>query len=182
MHDVIQVIRVKSKINPPYPDIKFDTIYFSNASHAFRGKHRSYAGFILYAWEEDKKKVKIEWWLNRRHCKSAYFVIQDTDSRDVKRYRGRDKAPGQVHGAVYWNVFGEGADVNKAVGEGFAYRNGNLEWNSSVFNKGHMAYHDNMREISDVAKVCVEKIINDWTGRQTSEEVEYKVKDLFSSD
>ena len=174
---VYDAIWVVSKMNPPYPDIRFHTIYFSNVSHPFRGKQRSYAGFILYAWEDDNGDVKIEWRLNGRRCKSAYFVIQDTDSADagVKRYIGR--APGQVHGAVYWNVFGVGADVTKAVGEGFAFRNGNLEWKSYTFNANPDAYHDNMRVISDLAKICVEKIINDWKKRQTSKE--YRVENLL---
>ena len=86
-----------------------------------------------------------------------------------------------VHGAVYWNVFGEGADVTRAVGEGFAYVNGECKWNSYTFNANSDAYHDGKRGISDLAKKCVSRIINDW--RQTSQVGKtYSVKDLLHSD
>ena len=75
-------------------------------------------------------------------------------------------APGQVHGAVYWNVFGERAEVNKVIGEGFAYRNGEFQWNSFL-NRSNDAYHDSVREISILGRICVESILKDW--KETSE-------------
>ena len=98
---VVDAIRVISNEKPRHPDITFKSIRLSCASHVFSGEESRYAGFILYAWEDEEGVVKDEWWLNGRHCKSAYFVIQGTDSPDVKRYTG--KAPGQVHGAVIDN-------------------------------------------------------------------------------
>lgn len=177
-HGVVDAIRVISGDKPSYPDITFKTIRLSCESHVFRAKESRYAGFILYAWTDDEGGVRDEWWLNGKHCKSAYLVIQDTESPDVKRYVGR--APGQVHGAVYWNVFGEGADVKRAVGEGFAFVDGKCKWNSYTFNANDDAYHDGKRGISDLAKKCLNKIINDW--RQTSHIGKtYNVEDLLSN-
>ena len=154
-------IIVTSKDKPTHPDLEFQTIRLSCESHQYDpSKEHNYAGFILYAWENDCGKVLEDWHLNGKHCKSAYLVIQGTDSPDVKRYTG--KAPGQVHGAVYWNVFGEGADVDRAVGEGFAIKNEEYRWNSVTFNAKHDAYHDTRREISALAKKCVKQIEDDW--------------------
>ena len=86
-----------------------------------------------------------------------------------------------IYGAVYWNVFGEGADVKKTVGEGFSFVDGECKWNSYTFNANSDAYHDGKRGISDLAKICVSKIINEW--RETSQIGKtYSVKDLLSSD
>ena len=43
-----------------------------------------------------------------------------------------------MQGAVYWYVFGEGSEVERAVGEGFSYCNGEYKWNSSIFNANTM--------------------------------------------
>ena len=180
---MVSGIRITSKEKPKYLDITFDTIRLSDASHAFSRDENHYAGFILYAWEDKDGVVKDEWWLNRRHCKSAYFVIQGTDSPNVKRYIG--KAPGKVHGAVYWNVFGEDEDVKKAVGEGFAFEYGKYKWNSTTFNANKDAYHDGIRQISDLAGKCVTGIIKDWKrislrGQTSWMGKTYSVEDLLS--
>lgn len=162
------------------PDITFETIYFSSHSHVFsREGARRYAGFILYAWTDPHNgDVKDEWELNGIQCKSAYLVIQDTDSHSVKRYV--KPAPGRVHGAVYWNVFGEGADVKMAVGEGFSIMNGELKWNSITFNANEDTYHDGQKKISNLAEKCVSKIINDWMEMDPIVEKTYSVKELLS--
>ena len=154
-------IIVTSKDKPTNPDLVVQTIRLSCESHRYDpSKEHNYAGFILYAWENDDGVLLEDWRLNGKHCKSAYLVIQGTDSPDVRRYIG--KAPGQVHGAVYWNVFGEGADVSRAVGEGFSIINGEYQWTTGVFNARHDAYRGSRREISALAKKCVKQIVNDW--------------------
>ena len=89
------------------------------------------------------------------------MVIQGTSSGDMKRYADKPECPGQVHRTIYWNVFGENADVSKVIGEGFVYRSRQFRWNS-FFNKNSDAYHDELREISAVGKKCVQAIIEDW--------------------
>lgn len=178
-HGKACAIKVISSRKCKCPDIRFDTIRLSCESHVYGGGNKRYAGFILYAWRDDNDDVNTEWRLGGTHCKSAYFVIQDTDSPDVKRYIG--KAPGVVHGAVYWNVFGKDAEPGRAVGEGFAYVKGKCEWNSGVFNANHDAYHDSRRNISDLAKKCVSGIINDWRENSVIGKT-YKVKNLLNDD
>ena len=161
-----------------FPDLSFQTIRLSCASDPYRPGKDNYAGFILFGLKSDRI-VTQDWWLNGKHCKSAYLVIQDTDSEGVKRYIG--KAPGQVHGAVYWNVFGEGADVTKAIGEGFAWRNGELRLNSATFNirkDSNGAYHDGEKVISKEMEKCVGKILVDWRDHSSLGKT-YKVKDLL---
>ena len=184
---VEDAIRVISNQKPGHPDITFNTICLSSESHAFSEKESRYAGFILYAWTDDNGVVKDVWQLNGKHCKSAYFVIQGTDSPEVKQYRGSDKAPGQVHGAVYWNVFGEDEDVKKAVGEGFSFVDGEYKWNSTTFNANSDAYHDGIRKISHLAEKCVTRIVKDWKrisvrGQTSWRGKTYSVKGLLSSD
>ncbi len=154
-------IIVESHKKPNYQNLEFRTIRLSCESHQYdpRKEHK-YAGFILYGWENDCGEVLEDWHLNGKHCKSAYLVIQGSDSPDVKRYIG--PAPGQVHGAVYWNVFGKGSVVSRAVGEGFALVKGEYKWNSVTFNANSDAYHDGRREISALAKKCVKQIEDDW--------------------
>ena len=175
----VDCITVASHDKPTHPDLVIQTIRLSCESHRYDpSKEHNYAGFILYAWENEHGEVLEDWRLNGKHCKSAYLVIQGTDSPDVKRYTG--KAPGQVHGAVYWNVFGKGADVSKAVGEGFAIVNEKYKWNSLTFNAKGDAYHAKKREISALAQKCVKQIEDDWK-RTSPVGKTYSVEKLLSS-
>ena len=158
-----------------FPVLSFQTIRLSCESHPY-SSGRSYAGFILYGLQSDGEVLE-EWWLNGKHCKNAYLVIQDTDSEAVKRYMAAG-APGMVHGAVYWNVFGEGADVTKAIGEGFSLLNGAYKWNSYTFNANSDTYHDGQRVISSQMKECVGKILDDWRCNSSLGKT-YRVKELL---
>ena len=169
-----ETIVVKSRSLADSPDLTFKTIRLSCESHPYR-PGRNYGGFILYGLESDGTVLQ-DWWLNGKHCKSAYLVIQDTGSEEVKRYIG--KAPGQVHGAVYWNVFGKGADVEKAIGEGFSLKDNGYEWNSKTFNAKSDLYHDGKRNISNVMKMCVQQIWEDWR-RKSAVGMTYSVKELL---
>ena len=97
--------------------------------------------------------------VNNTYCKTGYIVIQDTDSENVKKWIGKE--PGQVHGAVYRNAFGE--SYAEVVGEGFAIRNGKFEMCSSVFNnpKGS-AFHDHRRRMHELSEHCVRKVVEYW--------------------
>lgn len=159
------------------PDISFSTIRLSCESHLYESG-KNFAGFILYGLEVEGKVLQ-DWRLNGKHCKSAYFVVQSTDSDEVKRFIGR--APGQVHGAVYWNVFGEGAVVSNAIGEGFALKGRKYKWNSVTFNANSDSYHDGRRVISRLAKKCVRKILDDWQLNSSLGKT-YTVKQLLSQD
>ena len=156
--------------------ISFTSIRLSCESHPYVAGD-PYAGFILYAYRKSGGDAITDWRLNGKHCKSAYLVIQNTTSADVKRYIG--SAPGMIHGAVYWNVFGKGESPYLAVGEGFAFRKGNEEWNSGVFNANEGdGYHDNDRHISAAAVKCVTNIIWDWQKNSVLGKT-YRVKDLL---
>ena len=39
---------------------------------------------------------------------------------------------GQIHGAVYWNMFGKGQDPGRAVGEGFSVTIGSKNLHSPI--------------------------------------------------
>lgn len=172
--ETITVISSRSKD----PDLSFKTIRLSCGSHPYSSSEKNYAGFILYGLQVEGKMLQ-DWQLNGRHCKSAYLVVQGTDSDEVKKYK--KEAPGQVHGAVYWNIFGKGTDVSKAIGEGFALQDGKYKWNSITFNANSDSYHDGKREISRVAKKCVRKILDDWQHNSSLGKT-YSVKELLSQD
>ena len=170
-----ETIAVRSS-RPDFPDLTFKTIRLSCESHPYR-PGRNYAGFILFGLQESDGRVLQEWQMNGKRCKSAYLVIQDTGSEEVKRYIG--KARGQVHGAVYWNVFGEGADVLKAIGEGFALVDKEYKWNSFTFNaKLDRIYHDGDNAMSEEGRKCVRQIWEDWR-RNSAVGKTYSVKDLL---
>ena len=173
-------ITVESSNKPTFPDLRFETIRLSCESHPCTGREKNYGGFILYGWQNEQGDVLDDWRLNNKHCKSAYLVVQWTASPDVQRCK-RQGAPGQVHGAIYWNVFGIGSDVYRAVGEGFALMNGVYKWNSITFNKNKDAYHDNQRVISPLAKKCVQNILDDWQSTSQLGKT-YYVKDLLAED
>ena len=174
-----ETITVRSS-RPGYPDLSFSTIRLSCESDPYTRGERNYAGFILYGWEDEEGRMLTDWRLNGKHCRSAYLVVQSTDSPGVTKYREAE-APGVVHGAVYWNVFGTGSEVNKAVGEGFALMSHEYRWNSQTFNARPDCYHDTRREISGLAKKCVRNILDDW--RKNSEVGKtYRVKDLLAKD
>ena len=72
----VVAITVSSAQKPKYPDVTFKTIRLSCESNCYSPKERDYAGFILYAWIDEDGRVLDDWWLNGKHCKSAYMVIQ----------------------------------------------------------------------------------------------------------
>ena len=140
-YDKSSTIYMESK-KPGYPDLKFSTIRLSCDSYPYNSEENEYGGFILYGWNDGEGGVKDDWYLNGKHCKSAYLIIQGIHSPGVQRCKNSDPSPpGKVHGAVYWNVFGMGEDPSKAVGEGFSLRSGTYFWNSLTFNANSDAYH-----------------------------------------
>ena len=168
-----------TSFKPGYPDLSFSKIRLSCESDPYTSG-KNYAGFILYGWKDKKGRMLTDWRLNGKHCKSGYLVIQSTDSPRVKKHQ-RAGAPGVVHGAVYWNVFGSGSKVKQAVGEGFSLLDGRYEWNSYTFNTGSNGYHDYMPDISSLAEKCVRNILDDW--KETSEVGKtYTVQELLAED
>ena len=77
-------------------------------SDTYQKGHR-YGGVIIYLYNG-----KSDWrTANNTHCLSGYIVIQDTDfKKSVKQWRNE---PGQVHGAVYRNTFGESWTTLKSL-------------------------------------------------------------------
>ena len=143
-----------------FPDLSFKTIRLSCESDPYM-PGKNYAGFILYGLKRDGVVLQ-DWWLNGKHCKSAYLIIQQTDPDMLKKY---DDAKGVVHGAIYKNVFGKEAKETDAIGEGFSLLDGTFKWNSATFNKAADStdpYHDGQRGISSVMKKCLQKILDDW--------------------
>jgi hypothetical protein len=141
--------------------IEVNTMHISCKSDTYQPGH-NYGGIIIYQYDG-----KSEWrTANNTHCKSGYIVIQDTDSENVKKLIGKE--PGQVHGAVYRNAFGESVNEAKVVGEGFAVRNGEskvekFEINSGVLNnpKGSI-HHDHRKRMHELSEHCVGKIVKYW--------------------
>ena len=141
--------------------IEVNTMHISRKSGTYQPGH-NYGGIIIYQYDG-----KSEWrTANNTHCKSGYIVIQDTDSENVKKLIGKE--PGQVHGAVYRNAFGESVNEAKVVGEGFAVRNGEskvekFEINSGVLNnpKGSI-HHDHRKRMHELSEHCVGKIVEYW--------------------
>ena len=155
--------------------IKLTHIRISGESDAYQDGH-NYAGFILYAHGDP---VKTDWYLNGKHCKTGYLVIQDSSKKEVQRYIG--KAEGMIHGAIYKNVFKE--DVGNAVGEAFAYRGGVFTWRSSTFNARSDGYHDKHREMAAITECCVGYVLQQWKesrGRLPSCRT-YEVKNILKA-
>ena len=156
-----------------YIDVK--TMHISCQSDTYQPGH-NYAGIIIYQYDG-----KSEWrTANNTHCKSGYIVIQDTDSENVKKWIGKE--PGAVHGAVYRNAFGESVKGREVIGEGFAYRNGKCEINSSVFNNPKdSGYHDNRRRMHELSEHCVGKIVEHWktSGSSWVRQRNFQVKELL---
>ena len=157
------------------------TMHISCQSDTYYPDH-NYAGVIIYQYD-GKSKWRTA---NNTHCKSGYIVIQDTDSQNVKKWIG--KKPGQIHGAVYRNAFGESVSEGNVVGEGFALKEGEckvqkFEINSGVFNNPkNSIYHDHRRRMHELSEHCVGKIVEywktagpSWLGRQRN----FQVKELL---
>ena len=178
-YDKSSTIYVESK-KPGYPDLKFHTIRLSSESHPYNSEENEYGGFILYGWNGGGG-VKDDWYLNGKHYKAAYLVIQGIHSPGVQRCKNSNPSPpGKVHGAVYWNVFGMGADPRKAVGEGFSLRSGKYSWNSWTFNANSDAYHDGKKQMAVLTAKCVRKILDDWKQNSACGK-SYRVNELLSA-
>jgi hypothetical protein len=159
--------------------IEVNTMHISCKSDTYQPDH-NYGGIIIYQYDG-----KSEWrTANNTHCKSGYIVIQDSDSENVKQWRNE---PGQIHGALYRNAFGESVNEAKVVGEGFAVRNGKskvekFEINSRVFNnpKGSI-HHDHRKRMHELSEHCVGKIVEYWktAGPSWVRQRNFEVKQLL---
>lgn len=151
-----------------------ETMHISCKSDTYE-PYNNYGGVIVYQYEG-----KSEWrTANDTHCKTGYIVIQDTDSKMIKKWK---KEPGKVHGAVYRNAFGESVDKAEVVGEGFAIRNGKFEMCSSVFNNPRGSdFHDRRRRMHELSVHCVRKIVEYWksAGPRWSRKRNFEVKQLL---
>ena len=137
-------------------EVSIETINISHVSDTHR-PGGNYGGVIIYQYNS-----KSEWkTANNTYCKSAYIVIQDTDSHNVRRWMSKE--PGVVHGAVYRNAFGESVKDAEIIGEGFAIRNGKFEMCSGVFNNpSGSAFHDSRKRMHELSEHCVRKIVEYW--------------------
>ena len=156
--------------------IHVETIHISSKSDTFGGNEYNYAGVIIYQYHG-----LSEWrTANGTHCKTGYLVIQDTDSKKVKQWKG--KTDGVVHGAVYRNAFGEAADTSKVVAEGFSIMRGSFKINSGVFNNpAGSQYHDDKKQMSKISECCVKKVVESWksAGPRTLGPRNFSVQDLL---
>ena len=137
--------------------VVLETIHISCKSDEYLGHSFNYGGVIIYQYNGNS-----DWrTANNTHCKTGYIVIQDTDSENIKRWMSSE--PGIVHGAVYRNAFGESVKDAEVVGEGFAVRNGKFEICSSVFNNPQgSAFHDQRRQMHELSRHCVKKVVRYW--------------------
>jgi hypothetical protein len=133
-----------------------ETMHISCKSDTYQEDH-NYGGVIIYQY-----KGKSEWrTANNTHCKSGYIVIQDTNPKKFEKLK--IKEPGQVHGAVYRNAFGESVNDAKVVGEGFAIQDGEIKYISGVFNNPQGSpFHDDHRWMSELSEHCIRKIVEEW--------------------
>ncbi|CAB4036057.1 Hypothetical predicted protein [Paramuricea clavata] len=158
-------------------DVIVKTMHISCKSDTYKKAH-SYAGVIIYQYNG-----KSEWrTANNTHCKSGYIVIQDTESENVKRWRNDPVICGAVHGAVYKNAFGE-SKKKSVVGEGFAIQNGEIKFNSGVFNNPQgSAFHDDRRWMNKLSEHCIRKIVEEeWmtAGSSGVKQRNFDVKQLL---
>lgn len=143
----------KSASDPQREKLVLKEVHLSSASDVYRGENNNYAGYILYSHDGQTK-----WKLNGRECEIGLLVIKDTGKEGVRRHMGSTE--GVVHGAVYKSVFDE--DVGNTVGEGFSVCKGEFKWESGTFNARQDSFHDDKRRISEVAELCVSKVLKTW--------------------
>ncbi|CAB4025961.1 Hypothetical predicted protein [Paramuricea clavata] len=149
------------------------TMRLSCQSDTYQKGHR-YGGVVIYLYNG-----KSDWrTANNTHALSGYIIIQDTDSKNVKQWRSE---PGQVHGAVYRNAFGESVNNAKVVGEGFAFRE-KFEMVSGVFNNpSGSEFHDSRKRMNEASVHCLRKIVTDYWKYGGSSYIghTFKIKDLL---
>jgi len=139
------------------PSFTINTIHISCSSDAYRGPGHKYGGIILYGCDG-----KSEWYTtNGTHCKTGYLVIQDTDCCTAPQHKYPNE-PGEVHGAIYRDVFGESCVGRNVVGEGFGVENGEFTYISGVFNAANDEYRDCDRSMSLRIKRCLEQVVRIW--------------------
>ena len=170
-------IEIRSRSHDESKTIHVETIHISCKSDTFCGNGYNYAGVIIYQYDglSDWRTA------NGTHCKTGYLVIQDTDSKKVKQWKG--KTDGVVHGAVYRNAFGEAADTSKVVAEGFSIMRGSFKINSGVFNNpAGSEYHDYERQMSEISECSVKKVVESWksAGPRTLGCRNFSVQDLLN--
>ena len=120
-----------------------------------------------------------EWYTtNSTHCKTGYLVIQDTDCYPAPQHK-YPKEPGQLHGAIYRNVFGESCVRRNVVGEGFGVENGNIIFISGVFNATNDDYHDENRIMNPKVKKCIRTLVLAWMTKGRNCPQNYDVKNLL---
>lgn len=115
-------------------------------------------GIVLYQYNGQS-----DWRLNDVHCRSGYIVLKKSAGLDarVKRKTGLTSLSGQVHGAVYADVFGTNLDTN-VIGSGFAYQGSQWKYNSRSFLAISDGYSTGNSTMSDLEKRWVSTAVNNW--------------------
>ena len=149
----------------PLSDIPIKSFHLSCQSYKpkrFYGAERL-AGIVLYSQDN-----KLDWRLNRIHCKTGYIIIRK--SNDIAGIRSN--FPSQIHGKVYKSVFHEDPDAS-VIGSGFSYSPDKQQWvfNSLSFNAARDGFHDDRKGMGDIEKDWVMDAIKNWfyTGKQNTE-------------
>ena len=77
------------------------------------------------------------------------------------------------------NVFGE--NIGNTVREAFSYVDGTSKWCSHSFNTRYTSYHNQDKEMAEITKKCIDKILEEWKACEGCLPTcrNYKVKDLI---
>ena len=157
----------------PSKKININRIRLSCESDVYNNE-QNYVGIILYGWINSEGQVQTDWRLNGKHCKSGYIVIQN--AYDTESYSSEGPVISNVHNAVYWNVFGQGSDTSRAIGEGFSVIAGSYIPKYDVF--AECIHCDAESSVVTMAEKCARGIVNDWM-RGGYPGKTYRVKDLL---
>jgi len=123
------------------------------------------AGMVLYKYDG-----KNEWWLNGKHCKAGYIVLQKSASLADTR-----SEYGLIHGKLYKYTFGEETSA-KVVGSGFGYIDGTWRFNSYTLNDAdagtvNAKYHTIGRTMGKAEQTVLMQAMRNWVerGQQNTE-------------
>lgn len=159
---------------------RIETIHISSRSDPFLGRNKYYGGIIIYGRKDEEEWITE----NGTHCKSGHVVIMQTDSKEFKKLQKKWlNEPGQVHGIIYREAFGESCNDVNVVGEGFGIINGEFTTKSFVFNSPDDGYHNDNWEMHPHSTRCVRKVVEWWkaAGSSYCDSPNHPVERLLSS-
>ena len=149
--------------------IAIPTYHVSCQSHKY-DHNKNMIGIIFYQ-RDDKKEI---FYVEHLKCRPAYILL--AYSSEIAKIRRNNET---MHAATFRYFVGKELHKYNIIGAGFSIQEGQIVCKSGTFNapsNNYGLFHDDNREMHNVEKYVLEKVIENWKNGQQNTRIADVVK------